>query len=287
MELAIVGLNGVKHVVELGEVDTFVVMRRKVAAVVGLPEEGFDMSLGGEVMDAGYNVTQLSAGDVVVVTETVTKFKAIAELRALGETATAERLERVRDPAVACLLLQAEVATAIPKRFLCALELTQLDLSTVSKVTEIGPSFLDGCTSLTSINLSGLVCVTKLGYRFLGGCSALCALDCSPLRSVTHIEGGFLYGCTSLTRLDLSGFTEVTTIGMFFLTGCTALRTLDLSPLRSVTLMDDFMGGCAFDAPSGISPLFLCVNLSGCSDVVSSTVKQARPSASGTVFWGP
>ena len=80
------------------------------------------------------------------------KYQAIAELRALGETdLTAERLESVEDPEVACLLLQAEVATVIPFGFLARTSLTRLDLSAESIVTHIGDRFLECCTSLTSV----------------------------------------------------------------------------------------------------------------------------------------
>ena len=64
---------------------------------------------------------------------------------------TAEKLESVEDPEVACLLLQAEVATIIPDWFLSCTSLTRLDLSAESIVTHIGDSFLAHCTSLTSV----------------------------------------------------------------------------------------------------------------------------------------
>ena len=93
MDLTIKGWNGVKDTVELGEDDTPAVLRRKVASAVGLPEDGFMMSFGGEAVDEGYDMTQLSAGDTVVLTK-VTKYEARAALHALGETdITAERLE--------------------------------------------------------------------------------------------------------------------------------------------------------------------------------------------------
>ena len=69
MDLTIKGWNGVKDTVELGEDDTPTVMRRKVASAVGLPEDGFVMSFGGVAMDEGYDMTQLSAGDTVVLTK--------------------------------------------------------------------------------------------------------------------------------------------------------------------------------------------------------------------------
>ena len=210
MDLTIKGWNGVKDTVELGEDDTPAVMRRKVASAVGLPEDGFVMSFGGVAMDEGYDMTQLSAGDTVVLTK-VTKYEARAALLALGETdITAERLKSVRDPEVACLLLQAEVATVIPDHFLRNTSLTSLDLSAESVVTHIGHFFLTDSASLTSIDLSGLIHVTQIGAGFLYRCRSLRTLDLSPLSRVTEIKPlGLLYRCTSLESIYLSGCSDV------------------------------------------------------------------------------
>ena len=246
MDLTIKGWNGVKDTVELGEDDTPAVMRRKVASAVGLPEDGFAMSFGGVAMDEGYDMTQLSAGDTIVLS-TTKKFEARAALHALGETdITAQRLKTVQDPEVACLLLQAEVATVIPDEFLRRASLTSLDLSAESVVTQIGSCFLRHCTSLTSINLSGLI-------------------------HVTHIANGFLLGCKSLRTLDLSPLSSVSQMGTCFLAGCSSLCSLDLSPLSSVTEINcltkinhSFLGRCTS---------LRSIYLTGCSDVVSSTVR--------------
>ena len=85
MDLTIEGLNGAKDTVELGEDDTTEKLREKVASAVGLPEDGFVMSFGGVALDAGYDMTQLSAGDTIVLS-TTTKMEARAALLALGET---------------------------------------------------------------------------------------------------------------------------------------------------------------------------------------------------------
>ena len=214
MDLTIKGWNGVKDTVELGEEDTPAVMRRKVASAVGLPEDGFVMSFGGVAMDEGYDMTQLSAGDTIVLS-TTTKQEARVALHALGETdITAERLERVRDPEVACLLLQAEVTTVIPAHFLWGVSMTSLDLSAESVVTRIGNRFLADCTSLTSINLSGLIHVTQIGNGFVARCSSLCTLDLSPFSNVTQINQGksgylFLFECYSLRSIYLTGCSDV------------------------------------------------------------------------------
>ena len=137
MDLNIKGFDTNQHAVEVGEDDTVEDLRRKVATAMGLPEDGFCMSFGDEAMGEGADMTQLSAGDTIILTKTKSqKYEAIAELHALGVTdITAEKLESVKDPEVARLLLQAEVATVIPHWFLAHTSLTRLDLSAESIVT--------------------------------------------------------------------------------------------------------------------------------------------------------
>ena len=190
-----------QHTVEVGADDTVEGLRRKVATAMGLPENSFCMSFGDEAMGEGADMTQLSAGDTIILTKTQ-RYEAIAALHALGERdLTPERLEEVEDPEVACLLLQAEVATVIPDGFLTGTSLTRLDLSAESIVTHIGDNFLEECTSLTSIDLSGLSNVTEIGSHFLCDCNSLTTLDLTPFENVTMIERCFLYGCNSLANL--------------------------------------------------------------------------------------
>ena len=149
MDVTIKGYDDNLFMIEVGVDDTTETMRQKVASAVGLAEDSFHMGFGGK--DEGDDITQLSAGDTIILTK-ATKYAARAELHALGETdITAERLGEVEDPEVACLLLQAEVATVIPDDFLSGSSLTRLDLSAVSCVTEVGDTFLCDCTLLTSI----------------------------------------------------------------------------------------------------------------------------------------
>ena len=108
MEVVIKDCADNSYVIEVGVDDTTETMRQKVASAVGLAEDSFHMGFGGK--EEGDDITQLSAGDAIILTKTK-KVEARAELHALGETdITAERLEEVEDPEVACLLLQAEVA---------------------------------------------------------------------------------------------------------------------------------------------------------------------------------
>ena len=281
-----------QHTVEVGADDTAEDMRRKVASAMGLPEDSFCMSFGDEAMVEGYDMTQLSAGDTIVLTKSM-KYEAVAELHALGETdLTPERLEEVEDPEVACLLLQAEVATVIPKYFLSETSLTRLDLSSVSFVTQIGDGFLQWCTSLTSIDLSGLSNVTRIGSYFLDGCTSLTNLDLTPLKNVTKIEECFLSRCEALTTLDLTPFNNVTVITDNFLRGC-SLTSLDLTPLNNVTKIESFfLYHCSALTTLDLSPLSKVKNagglfadectsltsiyLSGCSSAVSNEVRKSK-----------
>ena len=242
------GLDGVEHEIEVSVDDTGRDLLRKVASAVGLREDCFDMTFRDEVIAEGEDVVQLR-GHRVVVTQTSTerrKQDAIAALRALGETTlTKARLKQVTDPKVACLLLQAQVVTAIPDKFFLKTAVTCIDLSHASAVTVIGNEVFRHCTSLTKIDLSGLQAVTTIGHLFIGECTSLSNVDLSGLQAVTSIGGWFLAGCTSLLTVDLSGLQAVTTIGNLFLHDCKSLSTVDLRGLRSVTSIGDrFLHGC-------------------------------------------
>ena len=262
MEVVIKDCADNSYMIEVGVGDTTETMRQKVASAVGLAEDSFHMGFGGK--DEGDDITQLSAGDAVVLTKSK-KFVARAALHALGEDITAERLETVEDPEVACLLLQAEVATVIPNNFLAQTSLTALDLSAVSCVTEIGDQFLHRCTSLTSIDLSGLTRLTRIGLYFLAHCNSLTAVDLSPLCNVTQIDDHFLAGCSSLKVVDLSPLRNVTEIGTNFLAGCISLTELDLSPLSRVTHFGERFAVICTSLRS--------IHLGGCSSAVSSRVR--------------
>ena len=242
------GLDGVEHEIEVSVDDTGRDLLRKVASAVGLREDGFDMTFRDEMIAEGEDVVQLR-GHRVVVTQVNTerrKQDAIAALRALGETTLTEaRLKQVTDPKVACLLLQAGVATAIPYNFLKGTAVTCIDLSHASAVTVIGNEFLRDCTALTNVDLSGLQAVTTIGDMFLYECTSLSTIDLSGLQGVTSIGSHFLLGCTSLSTLDLSGLQAVTRMGGMFLQGCTSLSTVDFSGLQAVTSIgNQFLTGC-------------------------------------------
>ena len=255
------------HVIEVALADTVEDMRRKVASAVGLPEDSFGMSFGDEVMGEGADMTQLSAGDTILVTKSK-KQEAIAALRALGETdLRPERLEEVRDPEVACLLLQAEVTTVIPDDLLSDSSIMRLDLSAVSTVTRIESGFLWECSGLTSVDLSSFNSLTHVGYGFLCGCRSLTSVDLSSFTNLTYVGDYFLSDCKSLASLDLSSFKSLTHVGDGFLYCCSTLSSLNLSSLNSVT----HIGAEWFCEGANLQT----IHLSGCSAVVSSAVEEA------------
>ena len=249
MEICVESFDGEKYTVEVGVDDTTADIRRKVATAAELREDGFDMSFGEKLLAEGDYITQLSAGDTVVLKKKTKSQKddAIAALRDLGETSLSiGRFEGLEDPTLVHLFLQAEVVTEIPSRFLSGGRFSELDLSGVSGVTATGENFLYGCRSLHTADLSRWSNVTRTEYGFLDRCTALRTLDMSGWNNVTQVDSFFLEGCSSVTTLDLSGWSNVTLIGYSFLQGCSSLTTLDLSGWKSVTQIDSlFLQGCS------------------------------------------
>ena len=233
MELYVQGL-GKDFLMEVGENDTTETMRQKVASATGLCEDSFRMGFGGK--EEGEDITELSAGDTVVLTKTM-KYEAISALHALGETdITAERLQQVEDPKVASLLLQAEVATEIPEAFFSSSDVTRIGFSCV-------PTVDDNCG--ITLHLPALPCVTTIAHGFLYSCIRLSEVDLTGLQAVTTIGDDFLSQCTTLSEVDLTGLQSVTTIGDYFLFDCQTLSKVDLTGLQAVTTIgDDFLSSC-------------------------------------------
>ena len=236
MEICVKSFDGEKYTVEVGVDDTTADIRRKVASAAELREDGFDMSFGGKLLAEGDAITQLSAGDTVVLTKTKSqKDDAIAALRDLGETSLSiGRFEGLEDPKLVRLFLQAEVVTEIPDHFLQGATFSELDLSGVPGVTYVGNFILKCCISLRTADLSGWSNVTHIEGGFLSNCTALQTLDLSGWNSVAHIEHSFLSNCTNLRTLDLSGWSNVTRL-KYFLYDCTSLTTLNISAWNNVT----------------------------------------------------
>ena len=266
MELSVQCFGDKDFVIEVGEDDTTATMRQKVASAAGLAEDSFHMGFGGK--DEGEDITELSAGDKVVLKKT-TKYEAIAALHALGETdVTSEKLKEVTDLKVASLLLQAEVVTAIPGGFLRSSAVTcvgssgvsivddirdtslphcdtELDLPNLPFITAIGDLVLENCTALSTVDLTGLKAVTSIGNGFLAKCRTLSRIDFRGMNEVTSIGNGFLCGCVRLSNIDLRGMKAVTSIGNGFLFICPALSSVDLTGMKRVTSFgSSFLANC-------------------------------------------
>ena len=257
MQLNIEGFDGQTYVVDVDVDDTVKDLRQKVATAVGFAEDSFDMGFGRDDEGGDINITALSAGDTVVLTQK-NSYKAIAALHALGETdLTPERLAIVEDPEVAQLFLQAEVVTVIPCKFLAGTNLRSLDLSAPLATTAIDDKFLQGCSSLESINLSGLRNVTTIGDEFLEGCTSLRSFEpfnFAGLSNVTNLGNYFLSGSWSLTSINFAGLSNVTSLGNYFLSDARSLTSIDFAGLGSVTSLGDcFLLNCEALTSAGLS----------------------------------
>ena len=247
MEIYVESFDGEKYTVEVGEDDTTEQLREKVVSATGLCEDSFDMSFGGKLMVEGDCITQLSAGDTVLLTKTKSqKDDAIAALHALGETRlTYERFKGLTDPKVVHLFLQAGVATRIPVAFLSGGTFEELDLSDVSVVTAVLNNVLSNCTSLHTADLSGWINVREICRSFLAGCTALTTIDLSGWNNVRKIGDYFLHNCSALRTVDFSGWNNVAQIGDNFLRNCSSLTTLDLSGWNVTYVQNLLLDGCS------------------------------------------
>ena len=109
------------------------------------------------------------------------------------------------------------------------LELTD-DKSPLSSLTNLGSSFMKGCTSLSSIDLSIFSNVTTIGNYFLSGCT-ISSIDLSKIGNVEKIGNSFMEGCTSLTELDMSTLFKLA-------------KPIGADPEESITIGGNFVYNC-------------------------------------------
>ena len=125
--------------------------------------------------------------------------------------------------------------------------LTEIDLDSLSEVTDVGLCFLEGCSALKCINLNSLRNVTQLGECFLSGCTSLTVVDLTPLKSLQSVGGSFMARCSGITHLDVSPLFRVQTLGTNFLLGCSNLQTLRFPELfdHVTALESGFLQSCS------------------------------------------
>ena len=122
--------------------------------------------------------------------------------------------------------------------------ISEIDLSPLSGLTEIGTMFLNDYYNLKYIDLSPLSQVKTIGNNFLWRCKSLQKIDSSPSR-VGAIGNSFVDGCSNLQKIDLAMLAQVKTIGNWFLRECNSLTELNLSPLANInTIGYSFLQGC-------------------------------------------
>ncbi len=97
-------------------------------------------------------------------------------------------------------------------------------------LTKVSGYFLRGCSSMTELDISPLSKVKEVGLCFLDGCSSLKKLDLRPLLNLRNVGDGFLSRCSSLKELDLRPMSNVCSVGDEFLFSCSALTKLELCP---------------------------------------------------------
>ena len=151
--------------------------------------------------------------------------------------------------------------------------LISLNLSVFSSVTVVGDSFVENCYSLSTLNLSGLRNVTSIGNYFLCNCVSIVELDLSPLEKISSIGSYFISGCGSVENLILPDLEGLKSISKNFISGCTSVTSMDLSSLKNITNINDyFLCGCtgvesldlsSFSSVQSVGRFFLC----GCTSV--------------------
>ena len=172
------------------------------------------------------------------------------------------------------------------------------------KVTSIGGSAFEGCTSLTSISIPDGV--TSIGDSAFVGCTSLTSISIPD--GVTSIGDFAFYGCSSLTNISIPD--GVTSIGNWTF-GCTSLSSINIpnsvtnigreafyrcSSLTSINIPDGVtsIGEGAFDNCSSLTSINIPNSVtsigggafSGCSSLTSINIPDGVTSIGDFAFDG-
>jgi hypothetical protein len=125
-----------------------------------------------------------------------------------------------------------------------------MDLSPLStNLTKIGTGFFWQWDRST-VDLSPLSKLSKLreiGDSFLSVSTLLQDIDLSPLSNLTKIGSYFLSGCTGLQTVDLSQLYNLTEVGNFCFAGCYGLRTITVANEEQMELFRSKIPGYILD----------------------------------------
>ncbi len=150
------------------------------------------------------------------------------------------------------------------------------------KVTSIGGSAFEGCTSLTSISIPDGV--TSIGDSAFVGCTSLTSISIPD--GVTSIGDFAFYGCSSLTNISIP--VGVTSIGNWTFGSCTSLSSINIP--NSVTNI----GWDAFYRCSSLTSINIPDSVTsigdsafvGCSSLTSINIPDSVTSIGGGAFSG-
>ena len=164
--------------------------------------------------------------------------------------------------------------------------ITEMDLSSVTGLSNIPTGTFSGCTGLeniifqdditsigeysfkdcTSLALTGLPdSLTSIGNSAFDSCEAL-ALTSFP-DGLTSIDEYAFNSCNSLTQVDLSNCTVLTNIGSNAFQHCKNLKKISLSGLTTVTVGDDAFAYCGTNNEGE-----LVIDLSGCTGIADLSI---------------
>ena len=150
------------------------------------------------------------------------------------------------------------------------------------KVTSIGGSAFEGCTSLTSISIPDGV--TSIGDSAFVGCTSLTSISIPD--GVTSIGDFAFYGCSSLTNISIP--VGVTSIGNWTFGSCTSLSSINI-PNSVTNIGRDAFYRCSSLTSINIPDSVTSIGDSafvGCTSLTSINIPNSVTSIGGGAFSG-
>ena len=149
-------------------------------------------------------------------------------------------------------------------------------------VTSIGNCAFEDCTSLTSINIPDGV--TSIGYDVFKDCTNLTSINIPD--GVTSIGDLAFYGCSSLPSINIPD--SVTSIGEYAFSGCSSLSSINI-PNGVTKIGDEAFYDCrsltSINIPDGVTSIGYSA-FYGCSSLTSINIPNGVTSIDDWTFNG-